>query len=543
MGSIFGFGGWHSSYFYFFSSISTKLINEEIFIGEDSKLSLDLKIADHKLMILLLGYMSEAFFGFLIYIFLLYLEHKRKKILNSKLSSESIKFKKQTSLDILLQKKSKLENKNSSEIDSNNNSINNSINNSNTLSRSSAFLNDIITTIDGIKTKLSISSNGQNGRKASLIHNDLYQNIGDNSFKYIVLSCCLIISKEYLYLLIYSINDIFDYYFMNLVIITIILKVIYKQKIYKHQLIAVILVIVISSLCFISCLFMSYTSKDNENVYYIDMFDGKYYQIPILIFLYIILSIFFCSGLILQKNLMEFKFISPYKMLLYKGILGIIGSIIGLIIAGYFKCEEELSGDNKEKIVGKTIFEFFVCSNEYNGNFYYDHFISYFTSFEGGRTKEALILILYCIFYFINELSLILINKFLSPTHYLIAESFYSLLHIPVHYLSNASFNEIEKSIDKGEKINIRKIYHAIIQTFKTRILKFIACFFDFLCFIIYLEIIELKFCNLNKNIRKNIEKRALDDKNIVEEDNSSCYSDEEDNIENKDGDILDKEK
>ena len=50
----------------------------------------------------------------------------------------------------------------------------------------------------------------------------------------------------------------------------------------------------------------------------------------------------------------------------------------------------------------------------------------------------------------------------------------------------------------------------------------------------IYLEIIELKFCELNKNIKKNIQKRASIDGIIVEDDNSSSGSDDEDNMENK---------
>ena len=38
------------------------------------------------------------------------------------------------------------------------------------------------------------------------------------------------------------------------------------------------------------------------------------------------------------------------------------------------------------------------------------------------------------------------------------------------------------------------------------KVLKYI---FELLAFLIYLELIELRFCGLNKNIRKNIEKRA----------------------------------
>ena len=53
------------------------------------------------------------------------------------------------------------------------------------------------------------------------------------------------------------------------------------------------------------------------------------------------------------------------------------------------------------------------------------------------------------------------------------------------------------------------------------KVLKYI---FELLAFLIYLELIELRFCGLNKNIRKNIEKRAEIDIEIsgdVNNDNS----------------------
>ena len=73
-----------------------------------------------------------------------------------------------------------------------------------------------------------------------------------------------------------------------------------------------------------------------------------------------------------------------------------------------------------------------------------------------------------------------------------------------------------------------------MIHTFGNRILKFIACFFDFIGFIIYLEIIELKFCELNKNLKKNIEIRASIEGQINDDDNNSDSEDENENKEDK---------
>ena len=235
------------------------------------------------------------------------------------------------------------------------------------------------------------------------------------------------------------------------------------------------------------------------------MFSNEYYKIIILILLYLILSFCFCIGIIIQKYLMEIQFISPFKITFYKGFFGIFGAIIGLIISSNLQCEKE---DKESKDL-----HFFVCSNEYNSKFYYDHFFAYFTNKNIDKVIEPIVLIFYSIFHFCAELSLVLVNKFLSPTHYLITESIYSLIHVPLRYLVNAKYNEIKDELDKGKDISLLNLYDAIINTFGITLLKFVSCIIDFIGYIIYLEIIELKFCGLNKNLRKNIQKRASNDR------------------------------
>ena len=58
--------------------------------------------------------------------------------------------------------------------------------------------------------------------------------------------------------------------------------------------------------------------------------------------------------------------------------------------------------------------------------------------------------------------------------------------------------------------------------------MRFISCFCELINFLIYLEIIELKFCDLDKNLKKNIEKRAALD-GITNADNNSNDSDDSD--------------
>ena len=319
--------------------------------------------------------------------------------------------------------------------------------------------------------------------------------------------------------IIYSTNDIFDYYFVNLIYVTLILKFYFKVRIYRHRLLAVFIATFLSGSCLIGCLFINNYSKEQEKRKLKDLFLGHYYKIVIVILLYIIFSFLFCIGIIIQKNIMENKFISPYKIIIFKGIIGTIVSVIGLIISSLWKCPlKYIYYENQEEdkeMVDLQNFNFFVYSVEYNdGNFYYDHFIQYFDS-SYNRFKEAMLLILYCFVNFITELCLLFINKFLSPTHYLIAESLW------------ADFDEINQKIKEKQNVDNLNIYQAIVHTLGTRILRFISCFFDFIGYIIYLEIIELKFCGLNKNIRKNIRIRAYSETIDNNSDNSSSDSDE----------------
>lgn len=503
MQCIFGFGGWNSFYYYLIIAVISKLIKEDFLLEYTN-----LNIKNHTFMILLLGFISEAFFSFLIYLIINYLEYRRKRKKNLILSQQGIEYKNKNTIDKIMEMKDK--------------PFENYLFNNDFLKKSSS--DELIINQNSPRTT------SQNRKEVSLIHNDIVEDMSENSFIYIILSCCLILTKQTLSQIVYSINDIFDYYFLNLVILTLILKFYFHENIYRHRLLAVIMVIIASGICLISCLFINTNSNDEDKLTIIETFKGDYYKIFILILVYIIMSFMFCVGILIQKHLMEYKFISPYKILLYKGLIGILGSCIGLIISSNLKCNEdslnETLNENKNNKKNK-IFEFFVCSDNYNGNSYYDHFFSYFASFDnGGRAKETIFLIIFCTLHFCFQISLILVNKFLSPTHYLIAESIYSLIHIPLNYSIYSSYSNANDVKKRNKDLN--KFYKSIIHTFGTIILKFIACFFDSIGYIIYLEVVELRFCELNQNIKKNIEQRAAIDGKIENEDNSGSDSDDE---------------
>ena len=518
MCSLIGCGHWSPYYYYIIISNIARFLKEDIFgLGVEHQIIIDLKIVYHPLIILLISYISDFILSSILWAFFSYRERKKEAEKNSILNENEEQLSKKSTPDKIFELKE-------------------------TTSRSQTFNSD-----DDLRKDSTIKTD--NNLKYYLIHNDLsteYENISKSSFKFIILSSNLIVIKEFLSKILYSSNDIFDYYFLNLIIIAIILRCFYKKEIFKHHILAIILVSVISGSCLISCILVSLNYNfEEENMSFSINYTDRYHLIFIFIFIYIIISIFFCAGIIFQKNLMQSKFISSYKFLFYKGIFGIFLSIIGLILSTNIPCSnnnnlpfppKDNSSDYSrgppplgpfKDFNNKTEqpFQLFMCRDHYENESYFDNFYSYFNNNDPKLTDntigEVFILLGYFFLNFISDLSIILVNKFLSPFYYLITESFYSLMHIPYQYLTRISLDNLKNMIAQSKTENsgydTDKLYQYIFQKDGLMILKFAAAFFEFLGYMIYMEIIQLKFCGLNRNINKNIKKRAKLDAIISE--------------------------
>jgi hypothetical protein len=239
---------------------------------------------------------------------------------------------------------------------------------------------------------------------------------------------------------------------------------------------------------------------------------------------------------------MDYKFVSPYKIIFFKGFLGMIISIVLVIISTYVPCEENyiininiiskmninsinnnISNNNtnyffNEYLSNKstnnetnTSPQLFECADSYDGNTYFDNLFSYYYNISNLEDKKDKYLEIffsipvYCILHFLTTILLIFVNKLLSPIHCLIVDSLYRILHIPIQTLQNINVSNYSNYTEVF-------FYEFIIQPSSTRILRVIAYLVSLIGYCLYLEIIELKFCKLNYNIRKNIRKRAKSD-------------------------------
>ena len=558
-----GFGGWIYYYYFLISSSIAKLLKDDIIgFGKTFQIFNELVISKHKFMILFLNYFSEFFFGILIYLILKFCERmqsKRKKEYEnseSYLSKESkdkdkhnIKKKKSRKQEMKVISK---ENNNKVEEKINDNDLfleglnSKLINDNNNNESSDINLSYLTKKSSNINSSKSFDNSDSYPKQYELIHTNLYEEITESSYKYIILSSFLLIINDVIMKWIFSMNEIFDYFFFNILIMTLIFKYHFKEKIYSHQMLALVIVLFLSGTLFVACLFEDANfKKENKTVW--EAFDGSHYMIFIFILIYLASSTCSCYGIIIQKRIMDNKFIYPYKIIFCKGILGIIISSALIVVSTFVPCKENHIVNIKEpkflnfnsNIYASEIFliknnstendtqnnnftgtPLFECIDSYNNNTYFDNFFSYFENLNNISNDEKekvkylelfLYIPIYSILHFITNILFIFVNKLLSPIHCLIVESLYRIIHIFIQALQNIDIkNEVEGFF-----------YEFILQPFSTKILRFIAYIVSLLGYSIYLEIIELKFCGLNKNIRKNIRKRATSDGRAREKMNS----------------------
>ena len=523
MCSLIGLGHWTPYYYYILITDLVKFLKEDILgIGVENQIIVKLKVVFHPIIILLIGYISDFLLSLLLWWFFNYRERKKEEMKNSLSLENEDKLSRANTPDKFFELKEGINGKEN-------------------------IIDDDFRKSSTIKT--------ENTMKYYLIHNDLtseYDSISNYSTMIIIISSCFITIKECINRILYSSNDIFDYYFLNLIIIAIIFRCFYKKKIYKHHKFSIILVSIISGSCLISCIIIS--SNDNyegNHTSFLFTYKDRIHIIFILIAIYLIVSICFCTGIIFQKNLMQSKFISSYKLLFYKGIFGIAFTTIALIITTNVPCENndytirpfgpppeggkpdgpppdgappgpppELNDTN----ITEHTFQLYICRDHYLNETYFDNIYSYFNNsdsiYPNNTLGEVLILIAYFFLNFISNLSIILVNKFLTPFHYLITESFYSLIHIPYQYFTRDSMDELIKKLENDyNEVTQDKLYQLFFQKDGLMFLKFAAAFFEFLGYMIYLEIIQLNFCGLNRDLSKNIKKRAKLDAILSEQD------------------------
>jgi len=267
----------------------------------------------------------------------------------------------------------------------------------------------------------------------------------------------------------------------------------FKFKIYLHHKLVIYLNLIICGILkVILLIFFIYIKLDKAPVY---EFYYKYWEvIPIGILAYLIIMISRAIALTEIKVLIQYKYVSATKLLIIYGIIGtIITTLIG-IISTFFDCD----------IISSSL-EVEICKVKYNTNTTYLENYKVWIDDMGNNTNEIFFLIIGAI-----------ANCFYRVFYFFIIKNL-TAIHI---IFSNLSYATILTWF--GKFCNDKK-FDILVDT-----LVFVSQIIVFLGFLIYLEMIELDFCNLNYNLKTSIIDRSIEDydlKNNSEGDRDSNFN------------------
>ncbi len=233
---------------------------------------------------------------------------------------------------------------------------------------------------------------------------------------------------------------------------------------------------------------------------------------------YLISSVFHSFSIVKIRNLLNVKYFSPYSIIFFIGIFGLISSIVSLTITTSIPCG---TTQTLYEICPSMSFEVFTKNETIDNN-----------SQEFKVTEEKITTYYFdSIYYYYNTLKSI-INP--DSEHKNIKKPVYGYIEIvscftilPALSFFKATFDffiikelglfqsllpEILYQLFKDTIIFILKLIKGILD--ETQIIQFIVISFanivTFIGFCIYLELIELKFCGFDKDTKNNITLRGL---------------------------------
>ena len=274
----------------------------------------------------------------------------------------------------------------------------------------------------------------------------------------------------------------FSYWMFEMLYYEIFNSKVFKYKIYKHHIYS--LIFLLSSCSIIKSVYLIICFTHDTKI--ARFFEDKKWLIPISIIIFFLYRVFKSYTFSNEKYYLEKRTFSIINYILLYGIIGLIITSLGGIISTYVPC-----GDETIPKLSKTVCDF----KENNQTYYFDSYKIYFNKLYSEYFIQRLILIFFkSILNYLTTYYIYVIFKKLRPTYYLcmyrLAILIVSILGF-INGLINAEMNALDTSLN-------------------------ICDLFTLFCYIsgatVYLEFIELNFCNLNFYTKKNIKKRSNTD-------------------------------
>ena len=295
---------------------------------------------------------------------------------------------------------------------------------------------------------------------------------------YYILILFLWILEENLVLIYVDIFQDLDFWFFELIFVSFLYSKLFISEIKSHQKIGMAISIIVGSLLKIYNISLTLISG---NAFY-----AKNKGLIAFVILYF--AIIFARSYVntVVKEFFDIKYISLRILLISYGIAG----VIILFFTGIFTSCVSCSDDLKDC----------VCKFDYDDKLYYDEIHNYY---ESGKNMLVRLIVIFfgMISFFFDKFYSVLIIKNYSPVHVIFSFPMQFFLEKTFLLIFTAIFFREDLFSDDGD-----------LPKF---LLDISGDIFSIIGFLIYYEIIELHFCNLDFNLKENISKRS---ENEIEE-------------------------
>ena len=267
--------------------------------------------------------------------------------------------------------------------------------------------------------------------------------------KYLILLACAFLDFAQKFLSFFLKKLIINNIWMfNIIFISIFDYFILRAKLYKHQYISCIIIVLLGIAATVIGLL------------------GETGNIPLKLFLCIGIEIMYSLAIVLSKFLIDYRSCTPYEVTFYEGIFALI---VNSILLAIFTNKPITDEDGKlSKLLKLTI---------YNEKIYIDHFIA---AFKDMKVGQAFLFILSALGRLISNLFGHIVVKHYTSSHIILV---LILGEIGLAFKEKHEWKEI------------------------VQFMLFVIALFILL---IFTEIIEINACDLEKNTRKNIQLREM---------------------------------
>ena len=245
-----------------------------------------------------------------------------------------------------------------------------------------------------------------------------------------------------------------DYWIFEIFFTAIFIKRIFKIKLYRHQIFSVFFIVILCSIMKI----LSFLEIKKSPINLVDILFISYYLLICFIRSYVYTKI---------KWFMDIRYISNSKILFIYGLFGFFTSLIICILANTVRYFKTTYGNYSFQSNLINWWEFIV---------------------------EIILIIVYMCLNFLAKYYYIQILKIFSPIHVIITNSLYYFF---IELVSNIYelFHFFDDKVNKDGKI--RLIFTIVFSLFIN--------IFSLFGYLVYVELIEIKCCGLNYNLKKNI--------------------------------------